>query len=37
MSADISATVTTLSSLDAAETWKQAFADSQACQSLTKS
>jgi hypothetical protein len=37
MSADISATLTTLESIDAADTWKNAFADSKACQSLDKS
>jgi methyl-accepting chemotaxis protein len=37
MSTDISTTVTTLESLDAGETWKQAFADSEECKSLGKS
>jgi methyl-accepting chemotaxis protein len=36
MSADVSATVSTLKSLDAAETWRQAFQDSEACRSLQK-
>jgi len=36
MADDVSATVDTLESLDAAEGWKQAFADSKACRSLTK-
>jgi len=34
MSSDISATVATLASIDAADEWKQAFADSEACKSL---
>jgi hypothetical protein len=34
MSADISAALATLESLDAADAWKQAFADSDACRSL---
>jgi methyl-accepting chemotaxis protein len=37
MSTDISTTVATLESLDADETWKQAFADSEECTSLGKS
>jgi hypothetical protein len=37
MSNDISATVATLKSLDAADAWKDAFADSDACKSLSKS
>lgn len=37
MSADVSKTVDTLQSLDGAETWQQAFADSDACRSLRKS
>lgn len=37
MSSDISATAATLQSVDAADEWKQAFADSDACQSLEKS
>ena len=37
MSADVSDTVDTLRSLDAAEAWRQAFADSDACRSLRKS
>jgi hypothetical protein len=37
MSADVSKTVDTLQSLDAAEAWRQAFADSDACKSLRKS
>jgi hypothetical protein len=37
VSADISATLTTLESIDSADTWKNAFADSKACQSLDKS
>jgi hypothetical protein len=36
MADDVSATVDTLRSLDAAEGWKQAFADSKACRSLPK-
>ena len=34
MSSDISTTVATLGSLDAADEWKQAFADSETCDSL---
>jgi hypothetical protein len=34
MSSDISSTAATLESLDGAEEWKQAFADSEACKSL---
>ena len=37
MSSDISSTLTTLESLDGADTWQKAFADSEACQSLSKS
>jgi methyl-accepting chemotaxis protein len=37
MSTDISATAATLQSVDASDEWKQAFADSDACQSLEKS
>jgi hypothetical protein len=37
MSTDISSTLTTLESLDGTETWQKAFADSEACQSLSKS
>jgi hypothetical protein len=37
MSADISSTLTTLESLDGADTWQKAFADSEACKSLSKS
>jgi hypothetical protein len=37
MSSDISATVATLQSVDAADEWKQAFADSEECQSLGNS
>jgi hypothetical protein len=37
MSSDISATLATLESLDAADAWKNAFADSEACKSLNKS
>ena len=37
MASDISATVDQLRSLDAADEWKQAFADSDACQSLKQS
>lgn len=36
MSSDISSTLTTLESLDGAETWQKAFADSEACRSLSK-
>ena len=36
MSSDISATTATLQSVDAADEWKQAFADSDECQSLEK-
>ena len=36
MSSDISATAATLDSLDAKDTWKQAFTDSEACQSLKR-
>ena len=37
MSTDISTTITELQSLDVAEGWKQAFANSASCQSLSKS
>ena len=37
MGSDITATFTTLESLNATDEWKRAFADSQACQSLKKS
>jgi hypothetical protein len=37
MSADISATLTTLQSLNATQSWRQAFANSSKCQSLSKS
>jgi len=37
MSSDISATVAELESIDAADAWRQAFADSDACQSLSNS
>ena len=37
MSSDISATLATLESVDAADEWKQAFADSDACRSLGNS
>jgi chromosome segregation ATPase len=37
MSTDISTTMTTLESLDGAETWRKAFAESEACKSLSKS
>jgi len=37
MSADISATLSTLESLDATDAWKSAFSDSKACQSLSQS
>jgi hypothetical protein len=36
MSADISATLSSLETLDAASAWKSAFSDSKACQSLSK-
>jgi ribonuclease D len=37
MSADISATITTLESLKASQSWRKAFANSPTCQSLSKS
>jgi hypothetical protein len=37
MSSDIASTLTTLESLNGADEWKQAFADSPACQSLRSS
>jgi len=37
MSTDISTTITQLQSLNVAEGWKQAFANSASCQSLSKS
>jgi len=37
MSTDISTTITDLQSLNVAEGWKQAFANSASCQSLSKS
>jgi chromosome segregation ATPase len=37
MSSDISSTLTTLESLDGAETWQKAFTDSESCQSVSKS
>jgi len=36
MSSDISTTLATLESIDAADEWKQAFADSESCESLGK-
>jgi len=36
MSADISATITTLESLHASQSWRKAFANSSKCQSLSK-
>jgi type I site-specific restriction endonuclease len=36
MSADISATLSSLETVDAADAWKSAFSDSKACQSLSK-
>ena len=37
MSSEIGSTMTTLESLDVADEWKQAFADSESCRSLGKS
>jgi hypothetical protein len=37
MSTDISSTITQLESLDVAQGWKQAFANSASCKSLSKS
>ena len=37
MSTDITATLTQLDSIEAADEWRRAFEDSEACQSLTKS